>query len=189
MEYIVRRRAGPCIVSGERVQRGDDFLRIHPSPVVNRDVARTNDSHVIDNERRWGLLLWAGRAPPEMFVVGRITRAIGHRENHAGSYRTGQLDSLLDLLVSRAELLRTCEVGDRSRFAMKGEDQSQVHQLLGLGVERSGGMDFLEVVGVALVGVEVAAAEIRHVSLLQTLDGDLSAAYNQLQESTIPREG
>src|SRR6266851_2720245 len=54
VEYIVRRRAGPCIVSGERVQRGDDFLRIHPSPVVNRDVARTNDSHVIDNERRWG---------------------------------------------------------------------------------------------------------------------------------------
>jgi len=124
-----------------------------------------------------------------MLVVGRITRAIGHRENHASSYRTGQLDSLLDLLVSRAELLRTCEVGYRSRFAMKCEDQSQVHQLLGLGVERSGGMDFLEVVGVALVGVEVAAAEIRHVSLLQTLDGDLSAAYNQPQESTIPREG
>ena len=122
-------------------------------------------------------------------MVGRITGAIGHREDHTGTYRTGQLDGLLDLLVSRPELLRTCEVGNRSRFAMKGEDQGQVHQLLGLGVERSGGMYFLEVLCVAFVGVEVAAAEIRHVSLLQTLDGDLSAAYNRLQESTIPREG
>jgi len=124
-----------------------------------------------------------------MLVVGRITRSIGHREDHACSYRTGELDGLFDLLVSRSELLRTCEVGDRSRFAMKGEDQSQVHQLLGFGVERSRGMDFLEVVGVALVGVEVAATEIRHVFLLQTLNGDLSATYNRLQESTIPREG
>jgi hypothetical protein len=124
-----------------------------------------------------------------MLVVGRVARAIGHREDHACSYRTGQLDGLLDLLVSRSELLRTCEVGDRSRFAMKGEDQSQVHQLLGFGVERSRGMDFLEVVGVALVGVEVAATEIRHVFLLQTVTGDLSATYNRLHESTIPREG
>jgi hypothetical protein len=122
-------------------------------------------------------------------VVGRITRAIGHRENHAGSYRTGQLDGLLDLLVSRPELLRTCEVGDRSRFAMKSKNQGQVHQLLRLGVERSGGMDFLEVVGVALVAVEVTATEIRHGSLLQTLSVDRSAWYNRLQESTIPREG
>jgi hypothetical protein len=103
-----------------------------------------------------------------MLVIGRITRAIGHCENHAGSYRTGELDGLLDLLVSRPELLRTCEVGDRSRFAMKSEDKSQVHQLLGLGVERSGRMDFLEVVGVALVGVEVSATEIRHVLLLHS---------------------
>jgi hypothetical protein len=114
-----------------------------------------------------------------MLVVGRITGAIGHRENHACTYRTGQLDGLLDLLVSRPELLRTCEVRDRSRFAMQGEDQSQVHQLFGLGVQCSGGMDFLEVVGVALVGVEVPASEIRHVFLLQTLDC-LSATYNRL---------
>jgi hypothetical protein len=121
-----------------------------------------------------------------MLVIGRITRAIGHRENHARSYRAGQLDCLLDLLVSRPELLRTCEVGDRSRLAMKGEDQSQVHQFLGLGVERSGGMDFLEVVRVALVGVEVAATKIRHFFLLETLDGDPSATYNRLPEKTIP---
>jgi hypothetical protein len=124
-----------------------------------------------------------------MLVVGRITRAIGHREDHACSYRTGQLDGLFDLLVSRPELLRTCEVGDRSRFAMKGENQSQVHQLLGLGVERSGGMDFPEVVGVALVGVEVAATEIRHLFLLQRWTATSQQRTTGCKESTIPREG
>jgi hypothetical protein len=85
-----------------------------------------------------------------MFVVRRIASAICHRENDAGANRTGQLDRLLDLLVSGSELLRTCEVRYRSRFAMQGEHQGQVHQLLGLGVQSPGVMSLLEVIGIAL---------------------------------------
>jgi hypothetical protein len=97
-------------------------------------------------------------------VVRRVTGAIGHREDDAGANRPGQLDGLLDLLVGRSELLRTCEVRDRSRFAVQGEDQGQMHQLLGLGVQGTGGVGLLEVVGVGLARVEVASAKLRHFS-------------------------
>ena len=71
--------------------------------------------------------LGARRAPPEMTVVRGVASAIRHREDRAGTHRPGQLDCLIDLLFSRAELLRTCEVGYRSRLAMEGEDEGQVH--------------------------------------------------------------
>ena len=47
---------------------------------------------------------------------------------------------------------------------MEGEDKGKVHQLLGLGVQRASVMSLLEVVRVALTGVEVAAPEFRHFS-------------------------
>jgi hypothetical protein len=85
-----------------------------------------------------------------MPVVRGVTSAICHGKNYTGSDGPSQLNRLLDLLVSGPELLRTCEVGYRSRFAVEREDKSQMHQLLGLGVERACSMGFLEVVGVGL---------------------------------------
>jgi len=41
-----------------------------------------------------------------------------------------------------------------------------VHQLLGLGVERPSVVRLLEVIGVALAGVEVALSNIRHAYML-----------------------
>jgi hypothetical protein len=79
-------------------------------------------------------LTWPRRPPPEMPVIRSVPRTICHRENDTRTDRSSELDRLLDLLVSRSELLRTCEVRYRSRFAMQGEDKSEVHQLLGLGV-------------------------------------------------------
>jgi hypothetical protein len=97
-----------------------------------------------------------------MPVVRCLTSSIGHRENDTSADRTGELDGFFDLLVRCSELLRTCEVRYRSRFAMKGEDQGQVHQLLGLGVEHARSMSFFEVLGVALAQIEVATANFRH---------------------------
>ena len=84
-------------------------------------------------------------------MVGGVSRSIRHGEYHAGPYRACQLDGRLDLLVTRSELLRTCEVGDRSRFAVEGEDLSQVHQLFCLGVENASGVCLLELDGIGLV--------------------------------------
>jgi hypothetical protein len=67
-------------------------------------------------------------------LIRSVSGAIRHRKHHPGADRPGKLDRLLDLLVSRSMLLRTCEVRYRSRFAMQGEDKSEVHQFLGLGV-------------------------------------------------------
>jgi hypothetical protein len=64
-------------------------------------------------------------------LIGCVSRAIGHRQNHPGSDRSGELNNLVDLLFSRTHLLRTCEVGDRSRLAMERQDQGQMNQLLG----------------------------------------------------------
>ena len=97
-----------------------------------------------------------------MAVVRGFSSPVGHGENDARPDGSSELDGLLDLLVSCSELLRTCEVGYRSRFAMQSEDQSQVHQLLCLGVEHACGVGLLEVIGVALVRVEVAASKVRH---------------------------
>ena len=57
-----------------------------------------------------------------MLRVRSLTSAISHCQDYASSNRTSQLDGFLDLVVSGTELLRTCEVGDRSRFAMHGQD-------------------------------------------------------------------
>ncbi len=51
---------------------------------------------------------------------------------------------------------------------MKGEDQGQVHQFFRLCVQRAGVMSLVEVIGVALAGVEVAVSELRHFSPHQT---------------------
>jgi hypothetical protein len=37
-----------------------------------------------------------------MPVIGGVTSAVCHRKNHPGADRPGELDGLLDLLVSRA---------------------------------------------------------------------------------------
>ena len=99
-----------------------------------------------------------------MVFVRCVASAIGHRQDDPCANRSGQLDSLFDLLVGCSELLRTCEVGYRSRFAMEGEDKGKVHQLLGFGVQRACVMNLLEVVRIALAGVKVTAPEFRHFS-------------------------
>jgi len=45
---------------------------------------------------------WPRRSPPEMPVIRSVTSAICHRKNHPGADRPGELDRLLDLLVSRS---------------------------------------------------------------------------------------
>jgi hypothetical protein len=55
-----------------------------------------------------------------MPVIGRVTSTIGHRKNDTCADGSGELDGLLDLLISCSELLRTCEVRNRSRFAVQG---------------------------------------------------------------------
>jgi len=91
------------------------------------------------------------RPPPIVVLIGCISRAIGHGQNHTGSDRSRELDDLIDLLFSRAHLLRTCEVGHRSRLTMERQDQRQVNQLLGLGVQRSIGVNLPEVGGEVFV--------------------------------------
>ena len=107
-----------------------------------------------------------------MVFVRCVASAIGHRQDDPCANRPGQLDGLFDLLVGRSELLRTCEVGYRSRFAMEGEDKGQVHQLLGLGVQRASVMNLLEVIRVALAGVKVTAPAFRHFSPHQNRAGN-----------------
>src|ERR1700758_3503031 len=97
-----------------------------------------------------------------MSVIRSVTSAICHRKNYSRPDRPSKLDRLLDLVVSRSQLLRTCEVRYRSRFAVHGEHKSEVHQLLGLGVKCACGMCLLEEIGVALVRVEVPAPKFRH---------------------------
>ena len=113
-----------------------------------------------------------------MAVVRGFSSPIGHGENDSRTDGSGELDGLFDLLVSRSELLRTCEVRNRSRFAMQSEDKCKVHQLLGLGVQGASRMNLLEVVRVALARVEITAPEFRHFSPHQNgagneLEGDL----------------
>jgi hypothetical protein len=100
-----------------------------------------------------------------MPVIRSVPSAIGHRKDHPGADRPSKLDRLLDLLVSRSQLLRTCEVRNRSRFTVQGKDKSEVHQLLGLGVQCALGMRLLEEIGVALVRVEVPTPKVRHFHL------------------------
>jgi hypothetical protein len=77
---------------------------------------------------------------------------------------------------------------------MEGEDEGKVHQLLGLGVERASGMSLLEVVCVALAGVEVTAPEFRHFSPHQDrasneLEGDLATIRPRVQGVSWNRQG
>src|SRR5689334_22745421 len=88
------------------------------------DVMRPHNAEDLFTHLPW-------RSPPEMVVVRRFASPVGHSENDARADGSGELDGLLDLLVRCSKLLRTCEVRNRSRFAMQGENQSQVHELLG----------------------------------------------------------
>jgi hypothetical protein len=45
-----------------------------------------------------------------MLVVGGVAGSVRHRQDHAGTNRACELDGLVNLVVSRTELLRTCEV-------------------------------------------------------------------------------
>jgi hypothetical protein len=83
-------------------------------------------------------------------VIRGFTSAIRHRENDACSNRSSKLNRLFDLFVCGSELLRTCEVGYRSRLTVQSQDQRQVHQFLGLAVQRPSGMSLLEIFGVAI---------------------------------------
>jgi hypothetical protein len=80
-------------------------------------------------------------------LIGCISRAIGHGQNHPGSDRSRELNNLVDLLFSRTHLLRTFEVGHRSRLAMERQDERQMNQFLGLCVQRSIGVNLPEVGG------------------------------------------
>ena len=53
---------------------------------------------------------------------------------------------------------------------MESQDEGQMHELLGLGVQRTGRVRLLEVFGVALPRVEIASAKIRHRFLPSALD-------------------
>src|ERR1019366_5624041 len=101
-----------------------------------------------------------------MLGIACVAGSVRHGQDHSCTHGACDLDSLLDLLVSGTQLLRTCEVRYRSRFAMQSQDERQVHQLLGLGVERPSVVRLLEVIGVALAGVEVALSNIGHAYML-----------------------
>jgi hypothetical protein len=88
-------------------------------------------------------------------LIGCIPRAVGHRQNHAGSDRSRELDNVIDFFFSRTHLLRTCEVGHRSRLTMERQDQRKVDQLLGLCVQRAIGVNLPEIGGEVFVGAEV----------------------------------
>lgn len=72
------------------------------------------------------------------------------------------MDRFGDLLLGRTHLLRACEVGDRSRFAVVGQDERQVHQFLGFSIQRALGVRLLEVFNVVVVAREVTWLAIRH---------------------------
>ena len=107
--------------------------------------------------------------------IGRCACAIGHGQDDSSSNRPGQLDHFVNLLVSGTHLLRTCEVGHRSRFAVQRQDQREVDQLLGLAIQRPIGVNLLEVGGEVLVRAEIGCSlgHIRHVFRLPPRYTDL----------------
>src|SRR5690348_10517217 len=121
-----------------------------------------------------------------MSVIRSVTSAICHRKNHPRADRPSKLDRLFDLVVSRPQLLCTCEVSYRSRLAMQGEHKSQVHQLLGLGVQCACGMRLLEVVGVALLRVEVASPKLKHFPPRKLRPDGTMTASNRFVNAVIP---
>ena len=101
-----------------------------------------------------------------MLGVACVAGSVRHRQDHTRAYGACDLNGLLNLLVRRTELLRTCEVRHCSRLAMQRQDQGEVHQLLSLGVQRSSVVGLLEVICVGLARVEVPLAWIRHANRL-----------------------
>ena len=117
-----------------------------------------------------------------MLGIACVAGSVRHGQDHSCTNGACDLDRLLDLLISGTQLLRTCEVRYRSRFAMQSQDEGQVHQLLGLGVERPSVVRLLEVIGVALAGVEVALSNIRHAYMLPRPSGLFGAARDRLKD-------
>ena len=88
-------------------------------------------------------------------MIRRITGAIGHRQDYSGANRTGQLDDFVNFLLGRTHPLRTCEVGDRSRFAVQRKHQREMNELLRFGIERSASVNLFEIFGKVFIRSEV----------------------------------
>ena len=65
----------------------------------------------------------ARRTPPVVAGVAGVASSVRHGKDHARTHRTSDLDSLLNLFFGGTQLLRTCEVRDRSRLAMKRQNK------------------------------------------------------------------
>jgi len=65
---------------------------------------------------------------------------------------------------------------------MQSQDEGKVHQLLGLGIERPSVVRLLEVIGVALAGVEIALSNIRHAYMLPRPSELFWAARDRLKD-------
>lgn len=91
-------------------------------------------------------------------VFFRLVCAISHGEHSACGHRRCHVHRLCDLPIGCPHLLRTREVGNRSRLTVVCQDEREVHQLFGLGVQRPGRVRILEVLFVVFVAVEVTSA-------------------------------
>ncbi len=72
---------------------------------------------------------------------------VRHRQRHACAHGCGHVDSFGNLLIGRAQSLRSCEVGHRSGLTMVGQDEGEMHQRLGFGGQSSLGVGLVEVIG------------------------------------------
>ena len=116
--------------------------------------------------------------PPVVVLIRRLASPVSHGEDHSSTDGAGKLNHLVDFFFSRTHPLRTCEVGDCSRLAVEREDQGQMDQFFGFGVQRSTSVNILEVCAEVLVRSEVwrAFREIRHV-VQATISLDLRVAH------------
>ena len=98
-------------------------------------------------------------------LIRRLTSPVSHGEDHSSTDGPGKLNHLVDFFFSRTHPLRTCEVGDCSRLAVEREDQRQMDQFFGFGVQRATSVNILEVCAEVLVRSEVWSPfrEIRHI--------------------------
>jgi hypothetical protein len=103
-------------------------------------------------------------------AVGCLTGAVGHGQDGASADGAGQLDDLVDLLLGGAQFLRTCEVGNCSRFAVQRKHQSEMDKFFRLRIECSASVNVLEVRRELLVCSEVWCPfrEIWHVQQATT---------------------
>ena len=98
-------------------------------------------------------------------LIRGFARAVGHGKDYACANGSRELNDLVDFFLSRTHPLRTCEVGDCSRFAVERKHQREMDQLLRLCVQRSVSMNLFEVRREMLVGSEIRCAfgQIWHI--------------------------